>query len=238
MILQVSWFVDYVPPWLGIVLILTGASLVYVRALTFAADPFGFFGLVTIVMIISGFSLGLYQAYIEAPVIMVTVFGGFGRYIEGLAVVRLYQKIEYMLREQSYPSGHGGLRTKLLFKLAAVFIVIATGWVIVFLMLFGDLDLSYEYALTLFWTLATVILSSVGLYVKIWSAHEALNSIFVIGTVLIITGSEIYNISTLGQEFVSFVAVNIAYAIGFWVAAYRLVTRKEAKDPGLSAQSA
>jgi hypothetical protein len=240
MLLQVSWFVDYVPPWLGIVLMSIGVLSLQARVYEneyrndndlYEDDPLSIITWIGFFIAAGGLVAMVYEAYLRIPVIMTTIFISVGRYIEGVAAVRFCQKISDAFHIRSLSSGHGGLRLKLMFILATVFAVIAAGWIIIFLMLWGPLEVSYEYALTLFWTIATVIISSIGLLAKIYPTYPTLNTQFMIGTVLVIAGAEIYNFSNLGQEVISFVVVSVAYAIGFWIGSYRLVTRKERKDP-------
>ncbi len=229
--LQLSWVVDYAPAWLSL-LLLSGGVGVSVASVYVYADP----GLPLLRRLLGGAITGLgtgmlfYGTLLDYGYVTAILATVVARYVEGLAAVRLYQKVSYVLRERRYPGAYTpsvGDRARL--ALLALFAVIIAGWVGIAVVVWGPVAVDGERTLRLLWTLATVVLSVLGLSIRFLSLTDELPGLTLLGLVLLITGAEIYNLTSLRLDVAVYLLSMAAYTVGFWVAATS-VLRDETVD--------
>ncbi|WP_276271943.1 hypothetical protein [Haloarcula litorea] len=222
----VSWFFDYFPPWLAIVLVTVGSVLVtwglpFVDPDSeFAVEaPKGVFG-----ALVLGIGTGLTIWGARGTASFNTVVVGIillGSFMQGAVAVNFYRKVYNFVTNGSLPSG-GGFKRKIAGQLLILFLLLVSLWGVIYLTIWGGLDLGIQDTVRLYWTVATVIISVVGLSTRFWFMQSGFPPQIMFGGIFLITGAEIFNLQ-LELELTTFVLSHIAYALGFWIAVYLFV---------------
>ncbi|QLG60271.1 hypothetical protein [Halorarum salinum] len=230
MILQLSFFMDFLPA-VGLGLILLGAFLSIEAAFVDSQTAIsGLEGYLVTLLLGAGLVIGVYQIHLSEPFLLVVVFGMAGKYIQGIAAVRLYQKLSFAARTRSLSWGGVSLQTKVISKLGVVFIILFGGTVVSLLTMIGILELPLSTVLIGTWTVAVVLYTILGLSITLYGATEEFPPSFSIGLILLVAGAEVYNLASLELELIAAAVLSLSYSYGFWLAAYRFVTEDPSFD--------
>lgn len=220
LVLQVGFFVDYVPEWLGPLLMASGIFYLIIGYFEtsilqteLSASP------VALVMMATGLMLLFVQSYLSLGPIVIVILLAFTRWIEGVAAVRFYQKVAYVLRHRDLPHT-GTLTDRVALKLLMLFTVIMGGWAVLLVLTRGPFIRSLTYDLALVWTLVSATISILGMSLKFLSIRDQLPLISLFGFAVASTGAELFNFTSLFTELKVFAVSNISYSLGYWVAVY------------------
>lgn len=228
MILQLSFFVDFMP-FVGLGLLLFGAFLsIEALFLSSQSEISGSVGTVISFVLGVGLVLGVYQVHLSEPLLLVIIFGMAGKYIQGIAAIRLYQKASYAVRNRSLSWGGFDLHTKVVLKIATFFSVLLLGVVVSLLAIVGAIQIPLSEVMIGIWTVFTIAFTVLGLSITLYGAADDYPSYFSTGLVVLVAGSEVYNLGSLSTEILATLALSIAYTVGFWIAAYRFVADEPA----------
>lgn len=220
MILQASWFIDYVPPWLAPSLIISGIlAILWFEEFRLSYEVgnyrlesnFWFF-LITVASIPV-----LYPWYLAQTDLFMFAFVIGGRWLEGVAGVRFLQKVEYLLVEHELSFGKS-LRERAVYMALSFFVVIVSGWTAVYILARGPIVQSVAYDILLVWTLMTFITSALGVIWKVWSIKDTLPFSLLVGITICFAGVEIYNYTFLLNEILAFLLGSISYSLAYVVA--------------------
>ncbi|EMA30981.1 hypothetical protein C444_08680 [Haloarcula japonica DSM 6131] len=223
----VSWILDYFPPWLAIVLVTTGSVLItwglpFVDPKSdFAVEaPKGVFGTL-ILGIGTGFTIwgARKTASFDTVVVGIILLGLF---MQGAVAVNFYRKVYDFVSNGSLPSS-GGFRRKIIAHLLILFLLLIALWTIIYFIIWGNLDLGIQDTVRLYWTIATVIISVLGLSTRFWFMQRGFPPQIMFGGIFLITGAEIFNLQ-FEVELTTFVLSHIVYTLGFWIAAFLFVS--------------
>jgi hypothetical protein len=249
--LQLSWFVDYVPAWLGPALIAVGLLSVLFTFGVFVtagrdSQSVTLGGLVVLSGIVGG-GLLIVPLYVRHTSVVAAGMLLAGRWLEGVAATRVLTKAIRFFSG----TGSGGLASALRRRLrrgAIVFgLLLVAGWAAIWVLVFGPVALSRTYELTLIWTVLVGVLSFLGLGFKFTSVDSRVYSAvptfvpMVLGLILAVTGAQLYNfqilqrtISTAPVE-LSFSAVDPVLAVagnGVYLAGYYWSVRRRLREIG------
>jgi hypothetical protein len=218
--LQASFVVEYLPAWLATAIVAAGVTVALVSLFADGADDEWIRRIAVVGVGLGGALLVVGTRRLDAAPMMVGVVL-VGKYIEGLTLMRTYQKLSYAVRTRSLPStaaGVSGLRSRVTYTVVLVFLLAAAAWVSVWAVVWGPVETSLAPAIRLYWTLATVVVAVVALYVKLAGTDRTeLPSGVKLGAILVIAGSEIYNLGSLRLSLAVYVAGTVAYSVGYWV---------------------
>lgn len=226
MILQISWLFDYIPNWIPTLLVFSGVTISSIGLFLSlrSREREDRLPLLACFLFMLGALVGIYDFYVTYPGILAIFLISFARYIEGIAVLRLYQKVEYMFREGELPSEYSvSMPKKSLLWLSATFLIILSISFYSFLVLAGKIDVSFGYSVAILWAIITVFYTIVGLSIKFGAIDAQISSFFTYGLILVIAGAEIYNFSNIRGDLISWIAGSIAYSLGYWFNIYRLL---------------
>jgi len=117
--------------------------------------------------------LPMYSSFVMIPVLTLA------KYIEGLVAIRFYQKLFYFYKHQSIaPTQSVSISSKIIITLLLFFTILMIGWLLILAILLGYLELGFEKQIQLYWTLATVVISIVGLSMKFWTLEDDFGFLF------------------------------------------------------------
>lgn len=216
--LQLSFLLDYVPVWLGPLLLAAGLILVIVTFGSFSLAGESRSFTLTGVMLLCAFGGGalmLVPFYMRRTYIFAAGLLLAGRWIEGVAATRLVSKIIRFVSGTGSGSLSATIRRR--FRRAAIIVgvFLIVGWAAVWVLVLGPVVVSRTYDLTLIWTLLVGVLSVLGLGFKFSSVDSRIYSVeprfipMVIGLILAVTGAELYNFE-LFQQVLSAGAVELS----------------------------
>lgn len=222
--LQVSWFLDYVPKWLSLVLLVSGLFLLIIGYLeVFYQEETRDMTTVGIILIATGLSLIAFQSHVLTPFYHILVLTMLAKWIEGVSAIRFYQKLASFLDNKQWPRSIT-LKETVTFKLASLFAFVIGGWAIVLILVTGPFLNSIQYDIALVWTLMTLSISFIGLSYKFWAIRSDISPIALLGLILLITGGELANLRSLSEQIWIFIIGNAVYTLGYWGAAYLWLT--------------
>ncbi|MCU4801348.1 hypothetical protein OB920_13285 [Halobacteria archaeon HArc-gm2] len=223
-ILQIRWFVDYVPEWLGAFLLAVGLALSVVVfwiisfwKTNFDNDELEYWYSSILAMVGAGFlSLYLYlnQTFLFAAALLLT-----GRWIEGVAATRFVGRVLVFLsdKQQEGSAINRFIRRRLNHLFWLVLTVIISGWLAVYVLILGYREAPSTYQLALVWT---IVVGSMSVFALVWkfrrvfkakyyeitassidsSTNTTLIAIIITGLILAVVGAELYNFRILTVE--------------------------------------
>lgn len=211
--LQVSWFVDYFPGWLGPVLMTVGFYGLMVlpayqndRNLGVAIAPLVFAG-------------PAYLVVRENVFVFVVIILFFARMVEGAAVIRFYWKCVGIFSDRANRRHNWTDDGVVFLGLLGLFTLLLGVWLVIAVLTFTTLGAVV--ALTVAWTLLSLLLSLIGMSLKVWTVRDALKPVVLVSFVFLISGAEIVNFKFLYQEVLAFLIGNFGYSFGYWLAVGR-----------------
>lgn len=173
-LLQLSLWLDYLPSWLSVALVSSGYLIVLIAIISSGTDD-TWVRRVGITGVGIGAIMYMYGAVkINLDPMMIGIIL-IAKYIEGLSLMRVFQKFQYSIRKRALPSTASkvtGIPTRLLYFFATVFFLVLAGWITVFAVVWGPIETNIGTGLLLYWTLATVVVTGVGLLVKFRGVEE------------------------------------------------------------------
>jgi hypothetical protein len=237
LLLQVDWFVDYEPPWLGTAIMLVGIACVavsYTRTVSVQKSTFYYvYGL-------SALSVAVAPWFLVYPEPFVVVLSFTGNWFQGVGLVRGFLKLRSYIRRgvtaakrwiasllgrtDGYQRDTGGGLTGvfetigwlLLFQLAGLLALTMSVWVGFGLTVYGELTfatLTTDIVIT--WTLVTLFGGILGLVWRFWSVRDTLPSLLLFGVVLLSVGAELHNFRSLDTDVALFLLNKGVFALGF-----------------------
>lgn len=207
-LLQLSLLLDYVPAWLGPLLLAAGLILVVVTFGSFSlageSRSFTLTGVMLLCAFVGG-GLMLVPFYMRRTYIFAAGLLLAGRWIEGVAATRLVSKIVRFVSGTGSGSLSATIRRR--FRRAAIIggVLLIAGWAAVWVLVLGPVVVSRTYDLTLIWTLLVGLLSILGLGFKFSSVDSRIYSVeprfipMIIGLILSVTGAQLYNFELFEQ---------------------------------------
>ncbi|MFY4814599.1 hypothetical protein ACOJIV_18165 [Haloarcula sp. AONF1] len=220
--IQLTWFFDHAPQWLGPALIFLGLEALLVGGIFDELPPTALgavrqdqrrravsvllgLGILFTAAVIQRYELlGAYAAYLLA----------LGRAIEGVAAVKAYQRIETFLRSGQYPANLG---TKIKYRLLGLLVLIVGGWLAIAILSADTTPSRTADRLRLLWTGLTLTFTTFGLYWHLGRSDVGLSRAVVAGFILCVCGAEIYGYATLAGEIGVTLAGALGYSSGFFV---------------------
>jgi len=219
---QLSWVINYVPPWLSVILVLFGIGIVPVSRFIREEiqTPIERMGIIIAAI---GACVYFYGGFTKLPAVTMGLILMFASYIEGLSGVRFWQKVVSVIEHRRLGVAHtGGLKRRLIALLLTLFTAGLIVWILVGLVVWGPIELEAEYTIRLMWTLITVTASLLGLTAKYWTMTEDFPAIELFGVMSIIVGAEIYNMTGFTADLTVYLLTLVAYNCGYLIAVYRL----------------
>ena len=224
---QASLFFDLFPDGAAVVLVTAGVVVVVATIVSEGGESRRLRWIAAGGVALGGtlFMYGVTRMDVTPMMIGVVLIAG---YIEGLSSFRIYQKLLYSVRSQSLPGSAASvpsLSTRAVAGAVGLYALVAGLWIALFLLVWGPIDAGLGTTIQFYWTGATVVLSSLGLWLKLGGeSTEGMASGVKIGAVLIIVGAEVYNFQTFRLNLLLYVATSLAYTVGYFVAVSRLVS--------------
>ncbi|QUJ74008.1 hypothetical protein [Haloarcula marismortui] len=229
-IMQLSWFFNFAPDWLSLVLIATGLLLAGGGVLTRIENMYLANSFVTMAGIIIA-SISVFLAYEWQGVFLIILLG---KGIEGVSAVRLYQKVVHFF--ESRPESNDN-STSILVKYSVYYLSLI--FVLTLLFGFGIYILISEYSysgilesIILCYTLFIIVISAFGLAWKLHVVGDSFSNSLIAGLILLVTGSEIYNFNLVVisvsettyqlpfTDIIVIIAGSISYSVAFWYASW------------------
>ncbi|WP_324761227.1 hypothetical protein [Haloarcula montana] len=180
--------------------------------------------------------------FIRYPFVYTAVFIFAAKMIEGAGAIALYQKIVYanenwtlsggssstdrsnnlgiieriknITDDWGFP-GNTSLKQKAARRLILLLIGIIGSYAAIGTLIFTSLSLPLSRLLIVTWTLATFLVSLLGLTWKVSKINANINSVLLYGTILILAGAEVTNLANLVAEITVFAAGGVGYTIGY-----------------------
>lgn len=222
MIFQLDWFVDFEPPWLPPSLLIIG-SIVLVYGLLDIDQRYQGSSAVRRAMIAVGIGLVYLPFHSRFQFASVVILSIAGKFLEGVASVRAYQKIKYIVAKKSFP-GRVSLTTKGFYALCGLFLSIVSGWLFIGIII-SEKSSTLSAAGVIAWTITTGLLALLGMSSTLWGIRQKTSIGIIFGFSLMITGAEIHNLAMLSQEITLFFVNTAFYGFGFVVAAVLVIRR-------------
>lgn len=236
--LQANVFLPTIPPGLDVGLTFTGILLVLYGHIEntfsilferldreFPAFPYRREAKVLYTVGFMCLTVGVLLKYQLVTAYMALLYG-FGRMIEGVAAVRFWRKIHLFLTEGRLA---GNTSRSLMYKLAAFFVVLLGGSLMVELLLRDGATAVLEYQFALVWTAMTLLLSLIGLSRRVLPLtevdDEVVSSKLFYGYILAVAGASIFDASLVTQLAIQATGT-VAYTVGFWLAVFLWVRGK------------
>lgn len=238
--LQVSWLVDYTPPWLGPSMLFFGVVLCAISGVTTVLSE------TTSDVRSSKISLGRFQAGMVGFIIGLTlaylpfyfrhssnwalIFFLWGRWLEGIAAPRFLIKIAgYLSGSSNSSSGISSVSSRATYYFVLLFILILAGWGTILAIFVGPFSSSLIRDILVIWTILTFSVSALGVFWWFRDANMhnitytfdnlstiAFPTLLLLGMMLGIGGAQIYNYSTALTDIAALIGGNIVYSIGYW----------------------
>ena len=209
LLLQFSWFIDYVPAWLSPTLMGVGLLIMVLTFVSFSTS--GNESVSVSLETVALSSVGLGVAFLSIPLYRnhTYIFAAgcllAGRWIEGVAATRLLTKVVRFLTG-SKTTDLGSLLKRRLRRVAIILsVVILTAWAATWVLIFNPGTPTRVYELTLLWTVFVGVISLLGLGFKFTSVDARIYSIqirfvpMVFGLIIAIVGAQLYNFELLTQ---------------------------------------
>jgi hypothetical protein len=219
-LLQLGWYVDFVPPWLAPTIILTGLLIVAAHAYAsiFNAldlDSVGVSGYATnataALFLGTAFAgvVGVAPWYLAGNWVLIGLLGFLGQWIQGIAAVRFLQKVWIFVSERRLAGS--GLPKRLGYFLIVYFVIALLVWGVIVAFVFTETLDSVTYSVTLVWTLVVFVTSLAGLVWRLKGARKSMSTPLLVGFVLMIAGAAIQNLSLLAE-----INVFLLGTAGYW----------------------
>jgi hypothetical protein len=224
--LQASLFFDLFPAGVAVVLVTAGVVVAVGTIVAAGGETNRLRWLAVSGVVLGGilFMYGIAQMNVTPMMVGVVLIAG---YIEGVSSLRIYQKLRYSYRRRSLPGSAStvvSLSTRALLGAVAVYVLVAGVWVALFLVVWGPVDVGLTRTVQFYWALVTVVLSSVGLWVKLGGdSVDGMATGAKLGTVFVIVGAEVYNFQSLRLNLLVYLGTSAAYTVGYFVAVSRSV---------------
>lgn len=220
-LLQVGWFVDFVPAWLGPLLVGTGIILLIIGLIhryeiivgDIPYQPDYRFGLLLLTCLATMYPWITTHTDVFALTVVL-----FARTLEGGTTVRFSQKILKFKETSNWGGGGKELKRKILYRMTGVLAIILGVWIAIGLVIFGPISNSLAYDLALVWTLVTLSVAVLGVVWKLSKVDQTVPVLLGLGVVLAFAGVEIYNYINFITQIGSFVLGNIAFTSGYLIA--------------------
>ncbi|AUV82562.1 hypothetical protein C2R22_13700 [Salinigranum rubrum] len=222
MAVRLDWFVDFEPPWLPPALLVLG-SVVLVYGLLSVDERYRDGSVLRRLMIAVGIGLVYLPFHLRFQLASVVLLSLAGKFLEGVAVVRSYQKLHYIAKRRSLP-GRVSLQAKAFFMLSGLFVLFVSGWLFVGLIL-AETPGSLSTTVIITWTVATAATAVIGMSSKLWAVKGRTSTAIIVGFSVMVAGAEIHNLAMLAQELTLYLVNTAFFAVGFVVASYLVLTR-------------
>lgn len=228
-VLQISWFIEYIPRWLGPAMVGVGLFIISIKSFSgqikMSKSNSGrkqmfprFAGPV-------GIGLSASLLYMRFPTHFAALMVLMGHWIKGLGVIRFYQKIYYLFGNKSAPDHFG---SGILYYGSLLFVITSIGWVAVLVLILTNNTDTPLYRIGVLLTLLTALVALVGFWQRSQSlagvedmennemARVFQSQMTLFGLSLSIAGAEITNLQ-LSTNILIFLIGNVVYSIGFWL---------------------
>lgn len=230
-LLQLSWFIEYAPDWLGETLVILAVGILlaeflfrysegdfapahkyqlrrYIGWLLFAVGGAAFMK--------AGFEIGSTFTIISTLVV--------ARFMEGIIAVRFYQKLTHIVTYSGFlnTADIQSVR-RYLIGFTIYFFVLIAGWIVVMASLAGIINIGSERILHLYWTTVIAVISIITLTSKFWASKQDFGTYSVIGIALLITGAELHNLQSIEFVLTAYVVSVIGYSLGLWYAVFKFL---------------
>jgi len=157
---------------------------------------------------------------IRHPTTYAILFAFSAKWIEGVSAVIIYPKLAYavnnfseVVKTQSMPS-QTSLTQKLLRRLILFFFSMMAFYAFIGALLYGSgLSIPAGNVLIVIWTVLTFVVSLLGLFWKVSTIQ--LPAYLLYGTVLMLSGAEVVNLSSIGGDMSVYLAGGAGYALGY-----------------------
>jgi hypothetical protein len=225
--LQASLFFDLFPAGVAVVLVTTGVVIAVATIVAAGGETNRLRWLAVSGVVLGGllFMYGVAQMDVTPMMIGVVLIAG---YIEGMSSLRIYQKLRYSFRRRVLPGSAStvvSLSTRAILGALGVYVLVAGVWVALFLVVWGPIEVGLTRTVQFYWALVTVVISSIGLWVKLGGdSIDGMATGAKLGTVFIIVGAEVYNFQSLRLNLLVYLGTSAAYTVGYFVAVSRAVS--------------
>ena len=225
--LQASLFFDLFPAGVAVVLVTTGVVIAVATIVAAGGETNQLRWLAVSGVVLGGllFMYGVAQMDVTPMMTGVVLIAG---YIEGMSSLRIYQKLRYSFRRRVLPGSAStvvSLSTRAILGALGVYVLVAGVWVALFLVVWGPIEVGLTRTVQFYWALVTVVISSIGLWVKLGGdSIDGMATGAKLGTVFIIVGAEVYNFQSLRLNLLVYLGTSAAYTVGYFVAVSRAVS--------------
>jgi len=225
--LQASLFFDLFPAWVGVAVVTAGVIVAVATIVAAGGESRRLQWLAASGVTLGGglFMYGVAQIDVTPMMIGVVLIAG---YIEGLSSLRIYQKLLYSYRRRSLPGSASSvlsLSSRAIAGAVGVYVLVAGAWIAVFSLVWGPIQADIATTVQFYWALVTVVVSTVGLWVKLGAdSVDGMATGVKLGAVFIIVGAEVYNFQTFRLNLLVYLGTSVAYTLGYVVAVSRLLS--------------
>lgn len=227
----VEWIIEFVPGWLGPTVIVIGLFVCSIGLFRNGLDTL-FTGVESnfeyIVPALAGLVyvwamtnvLALPGFFIRHPTTFAVLFTFGAKWIEGVSAVIIFPKLAYIVANSSEVwetkslPGQTTLTQKLRRRLVLFLFAMMAFYSFIGALLFeSGLSISGGQLLVVVWTVLTFLISLLGLFWKV--SWIDLPPYLLYGTVLILSGAEVVNLSSIGGDIAVYLAGGIGYTLGY-----------------------
>jgi hypothetical protein len=245
--IPIDWILDYEPAWLGPAIVLLGV-LIFIFGYAFH------YSLWPLRLWIWAGGLAMFMILpwaVSYNTVFAALLTSLGSWFGGVGAVRLLLKIRWLggkarvklgslasSRKMSNGSGGSLLNTvtkKFIlifsFQLLTLLGILLSIWIVLFLSAYGETTIAtLSNDIIILWTLVTLVTSLSGILWRFWSIEDTLPFSIMAGLVLMIAGSEVYNLQLAQSEIALFFISKAVFMFGYIGTGALWLTHKTVKE--------
>ena len=214
----IDFLISYTPDWLGPCLFILGLFFIMHDTFKSYSEKSSRY-----IWAVTGFFLVFLSVYFRNQNALTIVFISVGGFITGLASLRIYQKVIYIIFTANLPPSR--LKTKIKRYSISILLIIIIYQFLVFLDHYGYISISYDGLLKVIWTFGTGLWAIVGFWNKTTASRKVseddniwLSGTLFLGVSLCIAGSTITNLPHI-YDLTNFLSRSVSYTVGYSIGA-------------------
>lgn len=242
-----DWILDYEPAWLGPAIVLLGVLIfIFGYAFHYSLWPLRLW------VWVGGVAIFIILPWaVSYNTVFAALLTSLGSWFGGVGAVRLLLKIRWLggkargklgspvSGQKTSDGSSGSLLNTVTKKLALIFLfqlltllgILLSIWIVLFLSVYGETTIAtLSNDIIILWTLVTLVTSLSGVLWRFWSIKDTLPFSIMIGLVLMIAGSEVYNLQLIQSEIALFFISKAVFILGYIGTGALWLTHKTVKE--------